>query len=179
MALRARRGNHDAFGELAHRCQASVFNVCYRLMGELREAEDMTQESFMRAYQRFDHFDVNRPFGPWIRRVAANLFINRLKISRMITVEWNDERDVVMAYRARPNLPEDLQLRAARANLVRAAVLSLPAHYRAVVELRHFQEMSYDEIAEFLKLPLSSVKSHLYRERHLLAEELEAYVRVS
>lgn len=179
LALRARRGEHDAFGELVRRYQASVFNVCFRLMGERREAEDMTQEAFLRAFQRFDRFDINRPFGPWMRRVAANLCINRMKVSRMINVELDDERETLPAHQARPNMPEDLQIRAERFDLVRSAVLSLPAHYRAVIELRHFQEMNYAEIAEFLKIPLSSVKSHLYRARRLLAEELEAYVRVS
>jgi len=76
LALRARRGDAEAFGELVRRYQASVFNVCYRLLGERREAEDLAQEAFIRAYERLDTFDADLPFGPWMRRVAANLCLN-------------------------------------------------------------------------------------------------------
>ena len=76
LALRARRGDAEAFGELVRRYQTSVFNVCYRLLGERREAEDLAQEAFIRAYERLDTFDADLPFGPWMRRVAANLCLN-------------------------------------------------------------------------------------------------------
>lgn len=76
LILRARRGETEAFGELVRLTQAAVFNVCYRLLGERREAEDLTQETFLRAWERLHTFDVERPFLPWIRRVAANLCLN-------------------------------------------------------------------------------------------------------
>ena len=66
LALHTRKGDNEAFGELVRRYQVSVFNVCYRLMGEHREAEDLTQEAFVRGYQRIDRFDPGRPFGPWM-----------------------------------------------------------------------------------------------------------------
>ena len=78
LILRARRGETEAFGELVRRTQTAVFNVCYRLTGERREAEDMAQETFIRAYERLGTFDLERPFLPWVRRVAANLCLNHL-----------------------------------------------------------------------------------------------------
>lgn len=86
LAIRARRGDAEAFGELVRRYQGSVFNVCYRLLGERREAEDMAQEAFIRAYGRLETFDADRPFGPWIRRVAANACFNRLQQNAPVDV---------------------------------------------------------------------------------------------
>ena len=76
---RARRGDAEAFGELVIRYQTSVFNVCYRILHERAEAEDMTQETFLRARERLHTFDEERAFGPWIRRVAANVCLNHLE----------------------------------------------------------------------------------------------------
>jgi RNA polymerase sigma-70 factor (ECF subfamily) len=166
LVLRTRRGDSDAYGELVRRYQASVFNVCYRLAGERREAEDWAQEAFIRAYERLETFDSRLPFGPWIRRVAANWCLNRLARHRPPAVALDEERD-----RADPQAvdPAALSEQAERAAALRAALAALPPHYRVIIELRHFQELSYAEIAAALGLPLSDVKSHLFRARQLLA----------
>jgi len=160
----------DAYGELVRRYQASVFNVCYRLAGERRLAEDLAQEAFLRAYQRLNTFDLERPFGPWMRRVAANLCLSRLQTSPPPTFSLEDEHDEPAGIEHGD--PEAALEQAERARAVREALLSLPPHYRAVIELRHFQDLSYDEIAAALRLPLSDVKSHLFRARKLLAQKL-------
>ena len=165
---RARRGANDAFGELVTRYQTGVFNVCYRMLHERGEAEDLTQETFMRAYDRLHTFDLEREFGPWIRRVAANLCLNHLEAQK-VTAPLDEERDADESQR--PEKQVEVKERSAQ---VRTALASLPPHYRAVVELRHYQELSYDEIAAELNIPLSDVKSHLFRARKILAEQLHA-----
>ena len=168
LILQARRGEREAFGELVTRYQTSAFNVCYRILHERGEAEDLAQETFIRAYDRIHTFDIEREFGPWIRRVAANLCLNHLE-GQKVTAELDDERDADPA-----QLPESVQEVKERSEAIRQALSSLPAHYRIVVELRHYQELSYEEIAEELKIPLSDVKSHLFRARKILAEKLHA-----
>lgn len=170
LAERAQRGEAEAYGELVRRTQTSVFNVCYRLMGERRAAEDMAQEAFIRAHARLRTFDVSRPFGPWMRRVAANLCLNQLAVSAPPAVVLEDEHDT--PDNAEAARPEAMLEQQQRAETVRAAVLALPAHYRAVIELRHFHELSYDDIAAQLNLPVSDVKSHLFRARQRLAKLL-------
>jgi RNA polymerase sigma-70 factor (ECF subfamily) len=167
LILDTRRGNAAAFGELVLRHQTSVFNVCYRILHERADAEDMSQETFLRAHARLHSFDVERPFGPWIRRVAANVCLNHLE-SQKVTVELNDEKDADESQSPQGRL----EVRE-RSEQIRAALASLPANYRAVIELRHYQELSYDEIAAELKIPLSDVKSNLFRARKLLAEKLK------
>jgi RNA polymerase sigma-70 factor (ECF subfamily) len=169
LILRARQGEAEAFGELVRRYQTTVFNVCYRLLAERREAEDLAQEAFLRAYARLNSFDLERPFGPWMRRVAANLCLNRLARRLPPAAPLEDELD---ADRQGLDNPEAHHERAEAAQSVRAALAGLPPHYRAVIELRHFHEMRYDEIAAALKLPLSDVKSHLFRARKMLADKL-------
>ena len=168
LILQARRGEADAYGELVTRYQTSVFNVCYRILHEHGEAEDLAQETFIRAYERIHTFDIEREFSPWIRRVAANLCLNHIE-SQKVTAELDDDRDADPA-----QLPEAVYEVKERSEKIRNALASLPAHYRVVVELRHFQELSYDEIAEEMNIPLSDVKSHLFRARKILAEKLHA-----
>lgn len=168
LVVRARRGESESFGELVRRYQTAVFNVCYRLMGERREAEDAAQETFIRALDRLDTFNIDLPFAPWIKRVAANLCLNRLESARAES-SLDDERDEP----ATDETPEAAHDESERAKHVRQALRELPTHYRMVIELRHYQDMSYNEIARTMKMPLSDVKSHLFRARKILAEKLE------
>lgn len=169
------RGEVQAYGELVERYQRSVYNVCYRMMRERQGAEDMSQEAFVRAFERLNSFDLERPFGPWIRKVATNVCLNRLTRGGPPNVPLDDEFDTPLS--ARWGDPEGEQQRAERVEAVRQAVWALPPHYRAVIELRHFQGLTYAEIGEVLGLPLSDVRSHLYRARRMLAEILSEGMR--
>ena len=168
LLVRALRGASDAFGELVMRHQTGVFNVCYRILHERSEAEDLAQETFIRAYDRLHTFDLEREFGPWVRRVAANLCLNHLEARKPLAA-LDEERDADESQK--PERQVEFKERSAQ---VRQALAALPAHYRIVVELRHYQELSYDEIASELNIPLSDVKSHLFRARKILAEKLHA-----
>jgi RNA polymerase sigma-70 factor (ECF subfamily) len=167
---RTRSGETKAYGELVRRYQASVFNVCLRMFGERRESEDLTQEAFLRAYERLDTFDENLPFGPWIRRVAANLCLNRLRRYRPSPFQLDEERDRFGGEMR--NSPEQRMIRKESINRVRKAILALPPHQRTVIELRHYQGLSYKEISAAMNLSLSKVRSDLFRARQALARRL-------
>ncbi len=167
---RAQRGEAAAFGELVTRYQATVFNVCFRLLGERGEAEDAAQEAFVRAYQRLATFDGRRAFAPWMRTVAANHCYNKLESRAPSSIDFDQ-----LAERAAPkqNSPEAQLLQAEASRQVRQAMLELPPHFRLVIELRHFQELNYEEIAATTGLSLSVVKTNLFRARKLLAETIK------
>jgi len=171
LVQRTRAGEVQAFGDLVQRYQQSVFGVCYRLLGSRLEAEDLTQEAFVRAYQRLDRFNQGRPFGPWMRRLAANLCFNFLQLRRPIHLPLDDELAASPGTAPLGDPVKAIEL-AQQSEAVHAALLRLPPHYRAVVELRHFQDLSYADIAMTLNLPVSDVKSHLFRARKLLAQYL-------
>jgi RNA polymerase sigma-70 factor (ECF subfamily) len=173
------RGRPDAYGELVRRHQSAVYNAAYRLVGDRQEALDLAQDTFVRAYSALGSFDTARPFGPWICRIAVNTALNWLQRRRVPTVPLaggtidDADQDYIPALADDTSEPERVYLAAESQALLRDAILSLPANYRAVVELRHFQDLSYDEIAAALGIPLSDVKSHLFRARRMLRERLE------
>jgi RNA polymerase sigma-70 factor (ECF subfamily) len=179
LIVAAQRGDLHAFGEIVRRYQATVFGVCWRLLGERNDAEDAAQESFLRAYTRLYTFDATRPFGPWMRRVAANYCINRLQATLPATVTLESVDGDSAAWHADSGMGEDpLQslLRQEEATQVQAALAALPPHFRMVIELRHFHGLDYGGIAAEVGLPLSSVKTHLFRARRLLADALRPLV---
>ena len=164
-------GETSAYGDLVRRYQQTVFAACYRILGQRQDAEDAVQEVFLRAHRYLAGFDSERPFGPWIRRIAANFCRDELKKKGAVTLPLFDESDRPAAGGA-AGLEAGRIAREQRAH-IRQAVESLPEHYRTVIELRHFDEMSYEEIAQELELPLNTVKSHLLRARKLLMERLK------
>lgn len=172
---RTRGGETNAFGELVSRYQQSVFNVCYRLIGNYRDAEDMTQNTFIRAYQRLHTYDDQRPFGPWIRKIATNISINVFQKHQPDTVAYEEHK-----YQTSSNngtTPEEIFSQTERAETIHQAIINLPPKHRLMIELRHYQDLSYQEIAETLHISLSDVKSYLFRGRKMLAERLKEYAR--
>jgi len=164
-------GDLDAYGELVQIYQTSVFNVCCRVLGNRRDAEDLTQEAFLRAYNNLGSYDPGRPFGPWMRTLAANLCYNKLNRRELPRVDLIDERDLPEKDTIH-NPEKALEISQENQKLYQA-LWDLPHQYRIAVELRHFQELSYQEMAQTLNLPLNTVRSHLYRGRQKLAALLE------
>jgi RNA polymerase sigma-70 factor (ECF subfamily) len=166
LAQRAAQGDREAFGRLVEYHQAGVYNVAYRMLGECRDAEDATQETFLRSYRAIRTLDPLRPPGPWLKKIAVNVCLNRLERRGTMPLE-----DVSVVPASDPG-PESQVIQREQDRQVRAALLSLPPRYRAAVELRHFQELSYTEMAETLDRPLSDIKSDLFRARRMLVEKL-------
>jgi RNA polymerase sigma-70 factor (ECF subfamily) len=179
LAALALRGHSEAYGELVRRHQTAVYNAIYRLVGERQDALDLAQEAFVRGYGALDSFDMARPFGPWVTRIAVNTALNWLQRRRVPTVPLANGASAVQAERALADEtaePERVYLAGERQAQLRRAILALPPHYRAVVELRHFQDLSYEEIATALGIALSDVKSQLFRARRMLRERLEGNI---
>lgn len=172
LAQLAVNGDRQAFGELVRYHQAGVYNVAYRMLGERRDAEDAAQEAFLRAWQAIDRLDPQRPPGPWLKKIAVNVCLNRLE--KRVTIPLDEDDPPASASSGEPG-PETWVLQRETGRQIRAALLSLPPRYRAAIELRHFQELSYAEMAIELGRPLSDVKSDLFRARKLLAECLKRF----
>jgi len=167
---RARQGDADAFGRLVVRYQQKVFNIAYRLTGDWQEARDVAQEAFVKTYRALDRFDPQRPFAPWLCKIAANTALNWIKKRRPMELEHK-----ALLTDPAPG-PEARVIAAEKSARLRAAIVALPPNYRAAIELRHFQGLSYREMSEALGAPLSSVKSWLFRARRklrrMLAEDI-------
>lgn len=172
LVAHTRAGQHDAYGELVRRHQTAVYNIAYRLVGERETALDLAQETFLRAFRALASFDCARPFAPWLYRIATNTALNWLERQRVPTVSLDSDAEEEREIPDESNTPERAVLLAEQGARVRRAMLALPPRQRAVIELRHFQDLSYEEIATMLNIPLSDVKSDLFRARHKLRQML-------
>lgn len=174
---RSLNGDDDAFASLVRTHQSTVFNIAYRMVGDKEVARDLAQETFLRAFRALDTFDQSRPFAPWLYRIATNLSINWVKRAKVPTVSLDvpptKEADgEPLQIPDSSSEPAALFLEAEMQAWLRREILMLPPDYRLVVELRHFQTYSYEEIAETLGLPLGTVKTRLFRARRLLRDRL-------
>lgn len=168
LILQCRKGDERAIRQLVESYQTAVFQLVWRSVGNEEDARDITQEAFVRAIKALDRFDPERPFRNWIFRIASNLAIDHLRRRRLRTVSINVDEDdpegrrapILMDDGARPDEQlEQLSLSERLARLVER----LPADYRMVVHLRHREQLSYDEIAATLDVPLGTVKARLHR----------------
>jgi RNA polymerase sigma-70 factor (ECF subfamily) len=171
----AQGGNHFAFDEIVRRYQRRVYATALRIVRRHDLADDVTQEAFLRAHRALASFDRERPFGPWICRIAANLAINHVRSpeSREEALE-EGEHGRSPAPASDGPLAAVLEQEASR--VLEEAVGHLPAEQRAVFVLRTYDDLSYNEIAEALGLSVGTVMSRLSRAREKLRGALAGYL---
>lgn len=160
-------GDTEAFGELVSRYERPLFNVALRMLRDREEARDAVQTAFVKAWQHLDQFDRRRRFFSWVYRIAMNESLNRA--TRRKKADALDEQLV-----DRGSTPAESAERNEQSVLIERAVAQLSESYREVIVLRHWLDMSYDEIAEALHVPAKTVKSRLYSARARLGEILVA-----
>jgi RNA polymerase sigma-70 factor (ECF subfamily) len=161
---RARAGDEGAFAVLVERYQRPVFTLCYRMLGDAGEAEDASQETFLKAYCNLRRYDMQRKFATWLLSIAANGCVDRLRRRRLrlIPLSQATPRDPDPG-------PEALVVAQERERALRRALDQLGGRDRAALILRYWHELSYGEIAEVLNTSVSSVKSRLHRAKKALA----------
>jgi RNA polymerase sigma-70 factor (ECF subfamily) len=169
----ARRGNLFAFEEIVRRYQRRVYATAYRIVRRHEVADDVAQEAFIRAHRSLDRFDTQRPFGPWICRIAANLAVNHVRSPQAREDALPDGHAETPS--AAPGPLQRVLDTEARAMLDRA-LGELPAEQRAVFCLRVFEDLSYREIADTLGVEMGTVMSRLSRAREKLREALSPYL---
>lgn len=169
----ALQGDQDAFAQIVYTYQDSVYNLCYRMLGERGEAEDSAQEAFLRAYLNLQRYDPARSFKTWVLSIASNYCIDRLRRRRLQWMSLDDEPVVDhLALSSDDPEPEPALLQNERSEALQALLDDLSPDYRAVVVLRYWYDYSYAEIADVMDTTESAVKSRLFRARQALAEKL-------
>lgn len=157
-------GETAAFEALVTRYQKVLYTVALRMLGNVEDARDATQDAFVKAYQRLGTFDPAYRFFSWIYRILVNECLNAIRGRRV--------QEPLAAEMAAAGTPFETAVAAERRAQVEAALQQLTPDYRAVVVLRHFVGQSYGEIAETLSIPERTVKSRLYAARQRLGEHL-------
>jgi len=172
LVARARQGDEAAFEQLVLRHQRYVFNLAYRVLGDYTEAEDITQEAFVRVWRGLSGFRGQARFTTWLYRIVHNLCLNRLPGLQRELLQTEPLEEVL----ADPG-PSPADLFAVREQMafLHAQMDRLPEKYRLVLTLRYLQHLSYDEIAAALEMPMGTVKTHIHRARRLLRERLRQW----
>lgn len=177
------RARDLAYKRLLSKYRNQIFNLILKIVHDVEEVEDLTQEAFSKAFNSIGNFNKEYAFSTWLYRIATNCSIDFLRKRRLKTysldnpiktkddeyyVEIKDERDE----------PSKNVMREQRNKVVREAIAQLPDKYRVVIEMRHLQELTYEEIAKELGLPLGTVKAHIFRAREMLYKMLRDKLRL-
>jgi RNA polymerase sigma-70 factor (ECF subfamily) len=163
----------DAFESLVRRYQHRVYALCRRLTGAHQSADDLAQETFIKAYFALDRFDTAWPLYPWLRRIAINTGLNYLKVrGRERSLEDGSLGGRRAPAAAKGDDPEERLEQAEFRARLDWAVVSLPADQKSVFVLRVHENLSYEEISRALDLPVGTVMSRLNRARQKLKELL-------
>ncbi len=171
-------GERDRFELLVERYQTRLVNYLYRMVRNLEEAHDLTQEVFIRVYQALDRYDSQYRYSTWLFRVAQNAAIDVIRKRRIQLVpltrradEGSDATVDLELPDGQPSALETLQGRELDAS-IRSAIDALPWEYRELILLRHYGELAYEEIAEVKAMPLGTVKNKLFRASQMLKQQL-------
>ena len=173
LVLQAQRGDRNAYGELVCRHYEGVSSVVYRLCGDAQIAQDATQEAFIRAWVKLPGYQPRSPFRNWVYRIAVNTALDMLRQKRVERIE--DDEEMSMVADKSPQ-PEAAYIEKENVDFLRSAVRALPEAARSVLVLREYGELSYDEIASVLEIPIGTVMSRLNYARSSLRKTLKHYL---
>lgn len=176
LVRRAQAGDTEAFGALVTEHQRFVYNLALRATSNAHEAEDVAQEAFVRAWLALPNFRRQAQFRTWLYRIVTNLCCNRLPRLRrdLSALSEEDIGEYSAPVDERTNPAYDVEASEQRAFL-HQRIAALPESYRLLVSLRYQDELSYEEIADVLGLPLGTVKTGLFRARAQLREALREF----
>lgn len=169
----SKNGDQDAFSLLVQRYQRRVFNLVFRMVQNYEEASEITQETFLAAWQGLPAFRGEARFSTWLYRIAYNCALKQLETRKR-------DNALQVALQSEQIIEGDDSHNAHLASLdnqemVQEQLSQLPPKYRIVLILRHLQDMTYEEMAEVLTMPIGTIKTHLFRARNLLKERLQSF----
>jgi len=171
LVLRCQRGETAAFGELVEETQDRVYSLAYNVLSNRQEAEDLTQEIYLRVWRALPGFRGEAKFTTWLYRISVNACLNRRRQLRS-RLRIVDDAKALERVTASLGDPVATTIHHEGKEALWERVKRLPKKYALVINLFYQQQLSYKEIADTLSLPLGTVKAHLNRARHALAKSL-------
>jgi RNA polymerase sigma-70 factor (ECF subfamily) len=169
----SQQGDQDAFAFLVQKHQRRVFAMSLRILQDYEDAREITQEAFLAAWQGLPSFRGEARFATWLYRIAYNCSLRQLERRKRERARHSViQAEHILEGMSKEKQAEDsIELRDRQA-IVREQLEQLPPKYRIVLILRHLQDMTYEEMAEVLSMPVGTIKTHLFRARNLLKERL-------
>lgn len=167
-------GDQKAYAELMKRYKKPLYHTVLKMVRNVDDAEDLTIESFAKAFRNLDKFKKDFSFSTWLFRIATNNCIDFLRKKKLETMRLagslrdSNGDEVAMDIKDTNLNPQEEAIKDQKNEIIRLIIHKLPPKYQTLVNLRYFQELSYEEIAEELQAPLGTVKAQLHRARELL-----------
>lgn len=178
----ALKGNQGAYKRLMKKYYAPLYNLIYRLVRNKDEVEDLTQEAFVKAFASLKFFNEEYAFSTWLYKIASNNTIDYIRKKKLETFSIDkriesDDSDYKFELPDTTYQPDREIIQRQKSVLILQAIQKLPEKYRKVIVLRHVDEYDYAEIAKMLKLPIGTVKAHIFRARELLYKALRGSIK--
>jgi RNA polymerase sigma-70 factor, ECF subfamily len=180
---RCKKNEGDAYNQLLSQYEAYLYRICFNYTRNKEEALDLMQEVYIKIFRGLGTFDESRPLLPWLKKIAINTLINHRNKNRVAETSldgnWSTETDDhqnlnLQTYLAAGTNIEEQVIGIDTRNIIDKLIVELPEAYRITLTLRYNEEMSYDEIASVLDLPLGTVKNNIYRARKMLRQKMQA-----
>lgn len=177
-----RKGNHAVFEQIVNHYHVQVYQLCYRMLGNHHDAQELTQEAFLKAYKNIKSFKSSNKFSPWLFRIATNLCIDYLRKKKPLNIldqSIKDTEDLTMLdqLKSDQDTPEEALVNVEHQEMVQKYLQMLQPKYRSVIVLRYIHDLSLQEISEVLDMPLGTVKTHLHRGRDSLRKIVREVTR--
>jgi RNA polymerase sigma factor (sigma-70 family) len=167
-------GDQKSFKFLMNRYQNAIYHTMYKMVGNKEDSDDLTQEAFSKAFNKIESYQPRYAFSTWLFKIASNNCIDHIRKKRLVLLSIDETIEKEGAQTFSNNLkstnldPEQKFIQQQRIKLMRTLMKQLSEKYRLMIELRFFEELSYDEIAKELDIPLGTVKAQLFRAKELL-----------
>lgn len=178
LIARAREGDERAFSALLGKYERAVFSICLRMVRNRDLAADLSQESFIKVFSMLERYNPAYAFSSWLFKITSNLCIDHLRRRRVQTFAMDDPIDgekgeIQRQYESSDPNPHELLVQNEKMARLNEAIDRLPDHYRIMLILRHQENLSYEEIATTLEIPLGTVKARIHRAREMLKTGLK------
>lgn len=175
---RALDGDQNAFKQIMTKYHGPIFAMVYRMVHIREEAEDLVQETFIKAFNSLNSFNEAYAFSTWLYKIAVNNCIDYFRKKRLRTFPLENpiqakEGEIKRDFPDIETTPENRMISDEKTSKIENAINRLPEKYRIAIELRHKDDKSYEEIADILKIPLGTVKARIFRAREMLKKELK------
>jgi RNA polymerase sigma factor (sigma-70 family) len=175
---RALTGDQKSYSEIVSRYHEQIYHFIYRMVKDTAQAEDLAQETFIKAFRALATFNSDYAFSTWLYKIAANNCIDffrkkKLKTFSLDTPIQVKDGEVHRDFADRDQTPEHELMSQERTNQIQFAIDSLPEKYKEAILLRHHKDKSYEEIADELSIPLGTVKVRIFRAREMLKSKLK------
>jgi len=162
IATNVQQGDGESFGVLVERYERKLTRYARKFLSQGEDIQDLLQEVFIKSYVNIKSFDANRKFSSWIYRIAHNEFVNALK-KKSRTPVLSFDLDVLFPHLAAPETADGEAEKKEVKHMLNRSLAKLPARYRETLVLHYFEEMGYEEIAEIMQVPMSTVGARLRR----------------